>query len=85
MTSIWKCVCGWVAKPGDLVKCDSPVDGPYYCPECNKHINKEELAYNSIEVSSFDAGYKRGYQQALKDEHLRNVRRVMSGGQPNSL
>ena len=26
--------CGWVASAGDIIKCDSITDGPWYCPTC---------------------------------------------------
>ena len=31
--------CGWRATPGQVIRCDDPVSGPFYCPQCQKVLS----------------------------------------------
>ena len=31
-------VCGWVSRPGELIPCEHPQRGPFYCPQCGEQL-----------------------------------------------
>jgi len=33
--------CGWVARPGQVIACDDPRIGPFYCPSCQGSLRTD--------------------------------------------
>ena len=35
--------CGWTPQAGQVIKCDSVKDGPWYCPTCGEALPEVTL------------------------------------------
>ena len=57
------CPCGWRPRPFQLVMCNDPNYGPFYCPDCNK-------------VLPIESG--RALQLYAKAEHARRMAREIA-------
>ena len=51
--------CGWTAQPGNVIKCDSVPDGPWYCPTCSLPLPEITLQEVKKEDATPPAGLPR--------------------------
>jgi hypothetical protein len=76
------CECGWKETPGCYVRCDSIINGPCYCPDCDKVLNSTPKPA-VLPVDSQTLGYSADTDPQLRvlpgltESETRELRRLL--------